>query len=145
MYSVTYQGIFITRSFGKPENLKNMLVYKGFSKKVEDVYFHEDFQDGWKDILENDKIKESITICVFKNYIGPEFKFYDDNFISVWNKSKNVDGSSSNIKIFFDPEFKFKEQIKKYMINLGFIFVYENSDRLVYEYDSINVSKILYI
>ena len=142
-YITTYNGIFVTRSLYKPDNLKNYLIYYRFSEKIDNVYFHNEFQDGWQDVLDDDNnIKEIINISVFKNYIGPKLNFYHNNFRSVWNKSKNVDGISTNIKIFFKPDFKFKELLKKYMFNLGFIFVFESKDRLVYDYDPTNVSKI---
>lgn len=135
MWIVTYKGIFITKSLNKPDNLKHLLIYKGSSKLIRGVYFHEEFEEGWNDILYNENIKETISIYVFKNYIGPKFQFYDSNYISIWNKSENIDGISTNIKIFFNNSFKFKEQIKKYMNDLGFIFYYESSDRLVYNYN----------
>jgi len=142
MYITTYNGIVVMRSLTKPDNLKHYFIYRGFSEKIGNVYFHNEFQDGWEDILENNDNKKIITICVFKNYTGPILNFYNDNFVSIWNKSKDTDGISNNIKIFFNKDFKFKEQIKKYMLNLGFIFLYENKDRLIYDYDAINVSKI---
>jgi hypothetical protein len=145
-YITTYNGIIVTRSLDKPDNLKHHFIYKGLSEKIDNVYFHNEFQDDWKDILDSlDNIKEIINICVFKNYIGPKLNFYHNNFISVWNKSKDIDGISTNIKIFFNSDFKFKEQIKKYMFNLGFIFLFENKDRLIYDYDPMNVSKIFLI
>ena len=142
-YIITYNGILITRSLGKHNNFKYPFIYKGLSEKIGDVYFHNEFEDGWEDFLENDKeIKEIITICTFKNYIGPKLNFYHNNFVSVWNKSKDIDDISTNIKIFFNPDFKFIKQIKKYMIKLGFIFLFESKDRLIYDYDPINISKI---
>ena len=35
MWVVTYKGIFITRSLIKPDNLKNLLIYKGSSKLID--------------------------------------------------------------------------------------------------------------
>ena len=141
-YITTYNGIIITRSLTKPDNLKHHFIYRGLSEKIDNIYYHTEFQDGWEDILEVDDNKEIISICVFKNYIGPILKFYNDNFVSVWNKSKDTDGIPNNIKIFFNKDFKFKEKIKQYMFNLGFILLFEKTDRLIYQYDPINVSKI---